>query len=109
MGHEAFHTARPRTKETLAFARVPCDGARGARTPDLVAASHALSQLSYGPQAIRLSQCNARASVVLRGREAQTDNAPLRDLADRDDPDLVESEAACGDREDPSSRTVRPT
>jgi hypothetical protein len=27
-------------------------GARGARTPDLVAASHALSQLSYGPKPV---------------------------------------------------------
>jgi hypothetical protein len=33
----------------LCFARISYGGAKGDRTPDLIAASDALSQLSYGP------------------------------------------------------------
>jgi hypothetical protein len=36
-------------QKNLDFSRFLVDGAKGARTPDLHAASVALSQLSYGP------------------------------------------------------------
>jgi hypothetical protein len=45
-------------------------GADGARTHDLVTASHALSQLSYSPKAILRRHCNARELPVPSERGA---------------------------------------
>jgi hypothetical protein len=42
----------------------PGSGADGARTHDLVTASHALSQLSYSPKAILRRHCNASALAI---------------------------------------------
>src|SRR5204862_4068045 len=39
-------------------------GAEGARTPDLLAASQTLSQLSYSPKPVIVGHCNAHLLVV---------------------------------------------
>jgi hypothetical protein len=67
---------RPRSSAT---AQGEESGADGTRTRDLVAASHSLSQLSYGPLGLRqcsreleiLGPMDAEPLVVLRGHKAQ--------------------------------------
>ena len=55
-------------------------GAEGARTPDLVAASHALSQLSYSPSELVISRkVNTCALRVPRRFESEGDLASARD------------------------------
>ena len=45
----AFAKKQQTPQNLSGFAGFALDGAEGDRTPDLVTASHALSQLSYGP------------------------------------------------------------
>ena len=66
------------------------DGAEGDRTPDLVTASHALSQLSYGPGAAKssgqfvvLSPTDARLLVVPCRPQPQVDLALIGEVLDR--------------------------
>src|SRR3954451_8675098 len=46
-------------------------GAEGARTPDLLAASQTLSQLSYSPKFVVVRHCNARRFPVNAGSRPQ--------------------------------------
>jgi hypothetical protein len=55
--------AHPLRAENRTAMRFPGDGARGTRTPDLLGAIQALSQLSYSPVG-RRQQAGFRASAV---------------------------------------------
>ena len=61
--------------------RLSCDGARGARTPDLRRATAALSQLSYGPQSVRLGECNAGVLIRTSDGTVETINRAARAAA----------------------------
>ena len=58
--------ADPRNARSPARAGFCCDGARGTRTPDLLGAIQALSQLSYSPVRANLAPCARPRSVVAR-------------------------------------------
>src|SRR5207247_7550145 len=80
-------------------------GAEGARTPDLLAASQTLSQLSYSPKAVNhLSEVvlvrhpQERALVVARGRQPKVDVRDTRHLVDRQKEAPVDFVAIDADR-----------
>ena len=58
------------------------DGAEGARTPDLVTASHALSQLSYSPKRVIAGHLNTHQLTVSRGGEAKMGVRAALELVD---------------------------
>ena len=59
-------------------------GARGARTPDLVAASHALSQLSYGPKFVLDGVVYPVDLVISRRADPEVQDAVTNDFRDGD-------------------------
>jgi hypothetical protein len=75
-------------------------GADGARTHDLVTASHALSQLSYSPKAVLRSHCNARELPVPSRHEPEVKECPSRQILDWDVEALVKLPAVRGDAVD---------
>src|SRR3954463_16472522 len=85
-------SAVPPPKEKAAFSGGLFSGARGARTPDLVAASHALSQLSYGPKFVLDSIVYPADLVISRGLEPEMHHAASIHPRDRD----VVAPAVCG-------------
>src|SRR4051812_20127686 len=93
-------SAVPPPKEKAAFSGGPFSGARGARTPDLVAASHALSQLSYGPKFVLDGVVYPFDLVISRGRRPEVDDATPIDSFDRDVVALFVSRAIGSDRVD---------
>ena len=86
-----FDQCRPSVENSL------LSGAEGDRTPDLLDAIQALSQLSYGPRA---AQCSAELVlvcpvdplllIVLGRTEPQRDSPALREVAERQEVATVE-------------------
>ena len=56
---------------------------QGARTPDLLAASQALSQLSYGPVELVIRRVGYRVLLVVSRRGEPSRYFPLPDVRDR--------------------------